>query len=60
VARSLFSQITTDESEVEARTTLAYSLFVGSYFVVPGDSRKARQRSLQLAVDRLLDAPDPR
>jgi AcrR family transcriptional regulator len=52
--RSLFDQITTDEEDAEARTLLAYSLFVGSYFVVPGDSKKARRRSLQLAIDRLL------
>lgn len=54
--RSLFRQITPDEEEVEARTLLAYSLFVGSYFVVPGNSRAARRRSLRLAVDLLLEA----
>ena len=53
--RSLFRQFCPDEDEVEARTLLAYSLFVGSYFVAAETSKKRRVEVMQLAIDRLLD-----
>ena len=52
--RSLFRQFCADEDDVEARTMLAYSLFVGSYFVAAESSRRARAEVMQLAIDRLL------
>jgi AcrR family transcriptional regulator len=50
--RSLFGQFCADESDAEARSMLAYSLMIGSYFIVAKRGDKARQ--LRLAVDRLL------
>jgi AcrR family transcriptional regulator len=53
--RSLFRQFCTDEDDVEARALLAYSLFVGSYFVAAETSKKRRAEVMQLAIDRLFD-----
>jgi AcrR family transcriptional regulator len=52
--RSLFAQLCADEGEVEARAMLAYSLFVGSYFVRAEHGERTRAQVLQLAVERLL------
>jgi AcrR family transcriptional regulator len=52
--RSLFAQFCADEDDVEARSMLAYSLMVGSYFVSAQHDGKSRSQILQLAVDRLL------
>jgi AcrR family transcriptional regulator len=54
--RSLFGQLCTDdEDEVEARSMLTYSLFVGSYFIAAQHDGKSRSEVLQLAIDHLLD-----
>lgn len=53
--RSLFSQFCADEEDVEARAMLAYSLFVGSYFVAAGHDRRTRAQVQRLAIERLLD-----
>jgi AcrR family transcriptional regulator len=53
--RSLFAQFCTEEDEVEARAMLAYSLFIGSYFVAAGHDKRTRAQVQQLAIDRLLD-----
>ena len=55
--RSLFGQFCADENDVEARSMLAFSLFVGSYFIAPEHSHRSRSEVLQLAVDRLLSEP---
>jgi AcrR family transcriptional regulator len=52
---SLFRQFCAEEEDVEARTMLAYSLFVGSYFVAADHGERTRAEVLQLAIDRLLD-----
>jgi AcrR family transcriptional regulator len=52
--RSLFAQFCADENDAEARSMLAYSLLVGSYFIASQHSGKTRAQMLQLAVDRLL------
>jgi len=52
--RSLFGQFVPDEDEVEARSMLAFSLFIGSYFIVAEHGGKTRSQVLQLATDRLL------
>jgi AcrR family transcriptional regulator len=52
--RSLFGQFCTDENEVEARSMLAFSLFIGSYFITARHGDKSRAEVLQLAIDRLL------
>ena len=56
--RSLFGQLCRDdEDEVEARSMLTYSLFVGSYFIAAQHDDKSRSEVLQLAIDHLLDEP---
>ena len=56
--RSLFGQLCPgDEDEVEARSMLTYSLFVGSYFIAAQHDGKSRSQVLQLALDHLLDQP---
>lgn len=52
--RSLFGQICTDENDVEVRCMLAFSLFIGSYFIAAQHGEKSRSEVLQLALDRLL------
>ncbi len=55
--RSLFGQFCADENDVEARSMLTYSLFIGSYFIASQHGDKTRSQMLQLAVDRLLSDP---
>lgn len=55
--RSLFGQFCADESEVEGRSMLAYSLLIGGYFIAAQHDGRSRSEVLQLAVDRLLDGP---
>jgi AcrR family transcriptional regulator len=52
--RSLFSQICTDEDEVEARSLLAFSLYIGNHFVVADHGNKTRSQVLQLAGTLLV------
>jgi AcrR family transcriptional regulator len=52
--RSLFGQLCADEDEVEARSMLSFSLFIGSYFIAAKHEGKTRAQVLQLAIDRLL------
>jgi AcrR family transcriptional regulator len=53
--RSLFAQFCAEEEDAEARAMLAYSLFVGSYFVAAGHGKRSRADVRRLAIDRLLD-----
>lgn len=55
--RSLFAEFCAGEEDAEARTMLAYSLFIGSYFVKTKHGKRTRAQVLQLAVDQLLDEP---
>jgi AcrR family transcriptional regulator len=50
---SLFRQFCIDENDVEARSMLAFSLFIGSYFIAAEHGDKSRSQVLQLAIDRL-------
>jgi AcrR family transcriptional regulator len=52
--RSLFGQFCADEDDVEARSMLAFSLFIGSYFIAVEHGDKSRAEVLQFAIDRLL------
>jgi AcrR family transcriptional regulator len=52
--RSLFGQFCPDEDDVETRSMLAFSLFIGSYFIAAQHGDRTRPEVLQLAVDRLL------
>jgi AcrR family transcriptional regulator len=56
--RSLFEQFLEDEEDVEARAMLAYSLFVGAYFVKAEPGKRSRAEVMQLAIDRLLDGSE--
>jgi AcrR family transcriptional regulator len=53
--RSLFARFLADESDVEARAMLTYSLFVGAYFVRAEHGKRSRAEVMRLALDRLLD-----
>lgn len=52
--RTLFGPICIDEDDVEARSILAFSLFVGSAFIAAEHPGRSRSQVLQLAIDRLL------
>jgi AcrR family transcriptional regulator len=52
--RSLFRPICVDEDDVEARCILAFSLFIGSGFVLAEHGDRSRSEVLQLTIDRLL------
>jgi AcrR family transcriptional regulator len=52
--RLLFGPICADENDVEARSTLAFSLFIGSNFILAEHRGRSRPQVLQLAIDRLL------
>jgi AcrR family transcriptional regulator len=52
--RSLFAGLCADPDEVEARSLLAFSLFIGSYFIAARHPERSRSEVLQLAIDRLL------
>jgi AcrR family transcriptional regulator len=52
--RSQFGQFCVDENDVEARSMLAYSLAIGSYFIAAQHGANTRSQVLKLAVDRLL------
>lgn len=52
--RALFRPICADEDDVEARSTLAFSLFVGSHFIAADHPGRRRSEVLRLATDRLV------
>lgn len=52
--RSLFGQFRMDEGDVEARSMLAYSLLIGSYFIAVQPTGKTRSELFELAIDHLL------
>jgi AcrR family transcriptional regulator len=52
--RSLFAPICADDADVEARSILAFSIFIGSGFIAADHPGRTRGEVLQLAIDRLL------
>lgn len=52
--RSLFSDLTDDPSEVEARCLIVFSLFVGSNFVATDHRGKSRDEVIDAALKLLL------
>jgi AcrR family transcriptional regulator len=52
--RSLFGQFCEDGDDVEARSMLVFSLFIGSHFVTAQHGDKSRAQVLHLAFDRVL------
>jgi len=55
--RTLFAQLGLDADEVETRSLLVFSLFIGSYFIAAEHEGRSRFEVLQLALDRLLKLP---
>jgi AcrR family transcriptional regulator len=55
--RSIFAGLGLGAEAVEARSLLAYSLFVGSYFVTAKPAGRSRREALALAVESLLAEP---
>ncbi|HEX2392756.1 MAG TPA: helix-turn-helix domain-containing protein [Solirubrobacterales bacterium] len=53
--RSLFGRFVAEQDDVEARAMLAYSLFVGSYFIAARPPGRTRAQAVGLAIDRLLE-----
>lgn len=51
--RALFGEFCSEE-DAEARALLAYTLFIGSYFVAGGHGKRRRAELVQLALERLL------
>jgi len=52
--RALFGQFCADENDVEARSMLVFSLFIGSYFIAAEHGDKSRSQVVRLATDHLL------
>ena len=52
--RKLFRQISVDDDDAEARSFLAFSLFVGDRFIAVGHEHRSRAQVLEHALDRLL------
>lgn len=52
--RSLFGAFCQDEDDVEARCTLAFSLFIGSHFMAADHGTRGRVEAAELALKRLL------
>ncbi len=52
--RKLFGDLCPDAEEVEVRCLLAFSLFVGSYFIAADHGAYSRAEILQLTLERLL------
>jgi len=52
--RTLFGRFCPNEDDVEVRSMLAFSLFIGSYFIAADHGDRTRSQVLRLATDRLL------
>ena len=52
--RLLFGVICTDEDEVEARSTLAFSLVIGNHFMAADHGERSQAEALELSVRWLL------
>lgn len=52
--RMLFREISADDDEAEARSVMAFCLFVGSYFIASRHPEKSRAELVELAIDRIL------
>ena len=52
--RTLFGTFCADAEEVEARSTLAFSLLIGSHFLAADHPGRSRAEALELAADWLL------
>lgn len=55
--RSLFGTFVPDPDEVEARSTLAFSLVIGHHFMAADHGARTRRDALELAARQLLAPP---
>jgi AcrR family transcriptional regulator len=53
--RSLFGDFCPDEDDVEVRSFLDFSLFIGNHFIAADHGARSRADVLKLALTRLLD-----
>lgn len=53
--RSLFAPICADADDVEARSMLLFSLYVGSHFLAADHGERTRSDVVRLAAERLVD-----
>jgi len=53
--RALFGPLCVDDDDVEARSMLLFSLYIGSYFVAARHGERSRSEVVRLAVERLVD-----
>ena len=53
--RSLFGAFCPDEAEVEARSLVCYSLWIGSHFIAADHGGRSRADVMKLALARLED-----
>ena len=53
--RSLFRPLSADEADAEARSMLAFSLWIGNHFIAADHGDRNRAEVLGLAFERLLD-----
>lgn len=58
--RSLFAEFCADENDAEARSMLAYSLLIGTYFIAARPDGRTRSELTGIAVERLLGGPSDR
>ena len=54
--RNLFSALSRDDEDTEARCLLAFSLWIGNHFIAAGHGSRSRARVMRLAADRLLSS----
>ena len=54
--RALFRQISIDDNDAEARSLLAFSLFVGNSLITAGHDGRSRREVIGHALDRLLSS----
>ena len=52
--RSLFRELCPDEDEVEVRSFLSLSLFIGNHFIAAGHGARSRSDVMRLTLTRLL------
>ena len=52
--RSLFRDFCPDEDDVEVRSTLSFSLWIGNHFMAAEHGDRTRSQVIRLAIDRLL------
>jgi hypothetical protein len=52
--RSLFSALSDDPDDMEARCLLAFSLFVGNHFIAADHGARSREEVMKSAVEKLL------